>query len=113
MSAPNPLSPAGNAFLGGGVTPEQASLSQYNFGQRALGGASRFGASGLGMSTNETMAGAVGPSVFQAGELSGTSDQLTAALSNFANAQQLQSKGLTAQQIGALGHFAGKGGSSA
>lgn len=108
----NPLTPAGNAFVGGGVTPEQAALSQYTFGERALGGASRFGASGLGMSTNETLAGTVGPSVGQAESLSTTSDQLTAALSQFANVQQLQAKGLTTQQLGALGHFAGKGGST-
>lgn len=104
------MSTPGNEFIGGGVTPEQASLAQFNFGQRALGGASRFGSSGLGMSPNETIAGAVGPAVGQAENLAGTSDQLTAALANFANTQQLQSKGITGQQIGAVGHFLGKGG---
>lgn len=103
----------GNAFLGGGVTPEQASLARYNFGERALGGASRFGASGLGMSTNETMAGTVGPETGAAVQLGNISDQLSAALGQFANAQQLAAKGITQQQIGALGNILGpKSGSS-
>lgn len=97
----------GTAFLGGGVTPEQASLAQYDFGERAIGGASRFGASGLGMSTNETMAGTVGPEVGQAVQLGNISDQLSAALGSFANAQQLAAKGLTQQQIGTIGSLLG------
>lgn len=99
---------AGTGFVPGGVTPEQASLSQYTFGQRALKGASQFGSSGLGMSTNETMAGTVGPMVGQAVNLSNTSDQLTAALAEFANSQQAQAKGLNSQALGNLGTFLGK-----
>lgn len=106
MTAPTP----GAGFTGGGVTPEAASLAQFTFGERALGGASRFGASGLGMSTNETMAGTAGPETGQAVQLGNISDQLSAALGGFANQEQLTAKGITQQQIGTLGTILGKSG---
>ena len=98
---------AGSGFTGGGISPQEASLTQFNFGEQALGGASRFGASGLGMSTNETMGGAVGPTVGASEEASRLSDQLAAAQTEFANAQQLGSKALTAQGISGLGNLLG------
>jgi hypothetical protein len=100
----------GAGFLGGGISPEEASLAQYTHGQRALGGESRFGASGLGMSTNETMAGAVGPAAGQAVQTSQLSDQLAAAQGEFANLQQTASKATTTQGIGAIGRVLGKAG---
>lgn len=101
---------AGTGFVPGGVTPEEASLARYTFGQKALKGAGAFGSSGLGMSTNETMAGTVGPTVGQAVNLGQMSDQLSAALAEFANSQQAQAKGINQQAIGNLGTFLGKTG---
>ena len=106
MSSPG--TPAGAGFLGGGISPEQAALSQYTFGERSLQGATRFGGSGLGMSTNETMAGGVAPTVGQAFQTAQMSDALAAAQGEFANAQQLAAKGITQQQGGALGGLLGK-----
>lgn len=100
----------GAGFLQGGVTPEEASLSQYTFGERALRGASRFGSSGMGMSTGETMAGAAGPAAGEAIQSSQLSDALAAASAQFANAQQAAAKGITQQQLGTLGTLLGKGG---
>jgi hypothetical protein len=98
---------AGNAFVGGGISPQEAALTQYNFGEHALGGASRFGGSGLGMSTNETMAGAVGPTVGEVEQAASLSDQLSNAQAQFANAQQAGAKGLTGQATGLASQIKG------
>ena len=99
---------AGTGVLGGGISPEQASLAQYTYGQHALGGATRFGGRGTGMSTNETMAGAVGPAAGQTVELGVMSDALAAAQGQFANAQQAASKSITGQQLAAASRQIGK-----
>jgi hypothetical protein len=101
---------AGVGFTGGGISPQEAVLTQYNFGERALKGAGTFGNSGLGMSTNETLGGAVGPTIGAAEQASLISDQLAAAQGEFANAQQLGSKTLTSQGLGNVAGLLGKGG---
>ena len=102
---------AGTGFVGGGITPSEASLAQFTAGERSIGGASRFGASGMGMSTGETMAGGVAPLAGRAIQTGQLSDQLSSALASFANAQQAASKGLTQQSIGTFGSLLGKSGS--
>lgn len=98
--------PAGAAFAGGGVTPQQAQLSNFTRGEREVGAMGRF--SGIPMSTNLTQAGGVGPDVGQATNLAETSDALSAALGEFANLQQATSKGITGSQLNTLGKLTGK-----
>ena len=106
MSSPG--TPAGSNFLSGGITSPEASLAQYTFGERSLQGATKFGGSGLGMSTGETMAAGVAPTVEQAIQNSAISDALAAAQGEFANAQQLASKKLLQQQTSAAGGLLSK-----
>lgn len=107
-------SAGGNVFAGGGVSPEQAALAQYTRGQHEVGAGGRF-SHGIGMSTDLTQAGAIGPAVGEVVSLGEMSDALAAAQGEFANLQQQSSKNITQQQIGSLGNLAGKlqGGSGA
>lgn len=87
----------------GGITPEQASLAQYNLGQADIHSMNTF--SQMPMSTNltQSIGGNVAGGVQSAGQMS---QQDTAAMTQFLNANN---KNLTGGIGGALGSIAGKG----
>ena len=86
------------ATAGGGVSPEQAALAQYHFGQTEEKNASDFSRAGIPMSTMHTQADA-GAYAQKAFELSQMSDKDAKAMADAINQQ-------AAQQQQALGGFA-------
>lgn len=86
----------------GGISPEQMALTQYTYGEGILNNAAKFGSSGTGLSTMNTMADA-GTGMQQAL----TAQQLSQSDAAAVNAFNQQSKNQTASGIGSLGNLAG------
>ena len=89
---------------GGGVSPQQAALAQYNFGQNLVENSQAF-SSGLGHSTGVTQAD-VGAEARKAYDLGHMSNADANAMTSYFNQQKSQ----LASNVGGLGGALGGGG---
>lgn len=102
----------GGDTSGGGVSPEQAALAQYTFGQNELRAQGQFAGLGMGPSTGETQA--VGGARFQQAEdLAKMSDANAKAMQAFNQQQNSALQQLVSSAIpGGGGGGGGAGGGS-
>lgn len=104
----------GQADPNAGITPEQAALAQYTFGENVLGDRAQFAKLGMGPSTAETQA--VGGSRFKEVEdAAKMQHQDYLAMAQFDQAQnqaKQQQAGQAGSLLGSLGGGGGGGGGS-
>jgi len=79
----------GKSGSGGGISPQQAALAQYNMGQAELANSTNFAQQGLGASTMKSYA-AAGPQFGAAMQAAGMADANAQSLQQIAQAQQNQ-----------------------
>ena len=105
----------GNADPSAGITPEQAALAQYHFGEAVINDRAQYASRGMGPSTSET--GTVAGSRFgEVEEAAGLQHKDYLAMQQFdqaQNAAKQQQAGQAGQVLGSLGGGGGGGGGGA